>query len=223
MKVTQTDVSTNRDEFEEGRHRDRRLQRYAACARGQRRTDCLARLPARLVIKLITYGLGIGFAITQHLLSLQSNVVVVARGRAVLDALAAQYSAYVEVVTADLGDAAMGQHAVNAALARWGRLDGLVVNHGVLEPVQRVADADVEEWRRAFDVNLFSAVALVRASDGAELDSKCEQECWLTSAHRPRPRSPRFESLEAALCSARRARRPRRLHHGDATERASAH
>ena len=91
--------------------------------------------------------------------------MVVARSRGALDALAAQHGAHVEVVAADLGDAAMPWHAVRAALARWGRLDGLVVNHGVLEPVQRVADADFEEWRRAFDVNLFSAVALVCASE----------------------------------------------------------
>ena len=106
------------------------------------------------------------------MLSLRSNVVVVARSRAVLDALAAQHSAHVEVVAADLGNPATGQHVVDAALARWGRLDGLVVNHGVLEPVQRVADADLEEWRRAFDVNLFSAVALVCASEGARLPRK---------------------------------------------------
>jgi len=39
----------------------------------------------------------------------------------------------------------------------------------VLEPVQRVADADIKEWRRAFDVNFFAAVALVRTNERARV------------------------------------------------------
>lgn len=42
-----------------------------------------------------------------------------------------------------------------------GRLDALIVNHGTLNPVKRVADSTPKEWRSAFDVNVFSAVGLV--------------------------------------------------------------
>ena len=51
---------------------------------------------------------------------------------------------------------------VRIAQSKWGRLDGLVINHAMLEPVGRVAsDARVTAWQEAFNVNLFSAVALV--------------------------------------------------------------
>lgn len=43
----------------------------------------------------------------------------------------------------------------------FGRLDGVVVNHGVLSPITRLADSSVEEWKKLYDANLFSALALV--------------------------------------------------------------
>ncbi len=48
------------------------------------------------------------------------------------------------------------------ALKSYGRLDGLVVNHGVLAPMKRIADSTPEEWRKLYDANLFSALAFVR-------------------------------------------------------------
>jgi len=38
------------------------------------------------------------------------------------------------------------------------------VNHGILDAVTRIADCNPEDWRRVFDVNFFSAVALVKAA-----------------------------------------------------------
>lgn len=52
------------------------------------------------------------------------------------------------------------------AIKTHGKLDSLIVNHGVLKPMTTVAKASVEEWKQAYDVNLFSALALVRC--GAE-------------------------------------------------------
>lgn len=45
-----------------------------------------------------------------------------------------------------------------------GRIDGLVVNHAALEPIKRVADSTVDEWKRLYDINLFSPLALVQAA-----------------------------------------------------------
>lgn len=41
------------------------------------------------------------------------------------------------------------------------QIDGLIVNHGTLTPVKRIADSTPEEWRSLYDVNFFSAVAFV--------------------------------------------------------------
>jgi len=40
----------------------------------------------------------------------------------------------------------------------------LVINHGTLSPVKRIADSDPSEWRSTYDVNFFSAVAFVRST-----------------------------------------------------------
>ena len=50
------------------------------------------------------------------------------------------------------------------ALTKFGRLDGMVVSHGVLQPLSRLDNAPLEEWKQLYDVNLFSGVALVRLS-----------------------------------------------------------
>lgn len=67
----------------------------------------------------------------------------------------------VEILAGDLTDLSLGQKAVDLAIERFGRLDGLVVNHGAVEPVQKVVDANLNEWREAFDLNVFSAIAMV--------------------------------------------------------------
>ena len=87
---------------------------------------------------------------------------MVARSREALEKLQNKYDGRVEVLAGDLGDLSLGQRVVDLALKKWGRLDGLVVNHGKLEPVERIADAHIDEWQRSFDVNVFSAIAMVR-------------------------------------------------------------
>lgn len=49
------------------------------------------------------------------------------------------------------------EHAVKS----FGRLDGIVINHAVIGPIKRLADASVEEWAQVYNANLFSALALV--------------------------------------------------------------
>jgi NADP-dependent 3-hydroxy acid dehydrogenase YdfG len=86
----------------------------------------------------------------------------VSRTTSALFALRDQYGASrVEVLAGDMGDMSVSAKAVELAQSRWGRLDGLVVNHGTLDPVKKIGDGDVKEWRRAFDVNVFGAVGLV--------------------------------------------------------------
>lgn len=62
-------------------------------------------------------------------------------------------------------DAGVAGQAVELALSRWGRLDAVVVNHGSLDPVGKIGEGSVEGWRRAFEVNVFSAVGLVSFFD----------------------------------------------------------
>lgn len=55
----------------------------------------------------------------------------------------------------------VGPKAVSAALEAFSRINGLILNHGALNPVKRISDSTPEEWRAAYDVNFFSAIAFV--------------------------------------------------------------
>jgi NAD(P)-dependent dehydrogenase (short-subunit alcohol dehydrogenase family) len=53
---------------------------------------------------------------------------------------------------------------VKEALDRFGRLDALVNNAGVLSPVMPLADADPDAWARNIGVNLLAPFYLIRAA-----------------------------------------------------------
>ncbi|KAK2808431.1 hypothetical protein FQN50_004639 [Emmonsiellopsis sp. PD_5] len=107
---------------------------------------------------------GIGLAIAHRLLRSPSshNLILHARTAAPLQQLQEQYGAHrVEVVTGDASDMSLGEKAVGVALRAFGRLDGMVLNHGTLGSVTRLEDADLEGWREGVDVNFVSLVGFV--------------------------------------------------------------
>lgn len=107
-------------------------------------------------------GRGIGLAVSQYLLRASHKVVLVSRTQSELEALKAQYPSQVEYLAADLTDFENAPKVTDLALKSFGQLDGIVINHGVLSPMKRVADSTAEEWRKLFDANFFSAIALVK-------------------------------------------------------------
>ncbi|KAF1978346.1 NAD(P)-binding protein [Bimuria novae-zelandiae CBS 107.79] len=118
-----------------------------------------------MVIILTGASRGIGLAAAHHLLAQSHKLVLVSRTAGPLNQLRDHYGTdRVEVLTGDLSDLSLAAKAVERAESRWGCLDSLIVNHGSLDPVKKVADARVEEWRKAFDTNVFSAVALVQSA-----------------------------------------------------------
>ncbi|KAJ9203794.1 hypothetical protein DTO164E3_2148 [Paecilomyces variotii] len=109
---------------------------------------------------------GIGWVIAQYLLKApgSNNVLVIARSQEPLQKLKEQYGGQVEYMTGDLADLSIAKKAVDKALASFGRLDGLVLNHGILGQVGKIAEADPQQWKHGFDVNFTSLVAFVRAA-----------------------------------------------------------
>ncbi|GAB7364593.1 hypothetical protein MBLNU230_g5399t1 [Neophaeotheca triangularis] len=116
------------------------------------------------VIILTGASRGIGLAIAHYLLKANHKVVVLARSEGPLKELETKYPGQVGVLSGDLADFSLGKKAVELAREKFDRVDGLIVNHGVLDPVQRVAESSAEAWRKAFDVNFFSAVAMTEAA-----------------------------------------------------------
>ena len=107
---------------------------------------------------------GVGWVISHFLLRQSHRLVVIARTEEPLRNFASQYQDQVAILAGDLSDLSLGSKAVELASSRWQRLDGVIVNHGVLDPVKRLENTSAEEWRAAYDVNLFSAVAMCKAA-----------------------------------------------------------
>jgi 3-oxoacyl-[acyl-carrier protein] reductase len=72
----------------------------------------------------------------------------------------------VETLVADVGDAAQVEAVVARAVDRFGRLDVLISNAGVLSPNGRIHNLSTEDWERAFRVNVLGAVNGIRAAVG---------------------------------------------------------
>jgi NADP-dependent 3-hydroxy acid dehydrogenase YdfG len=99
---------------------------------------------------------GIGEATALELARLGAKVAVAARRRDRLDALAAQIGELggeALVIEADITDEVVARGAVESTVERFGRLDTVIANAGVmlLGPIE---DAPVDEWERMLDLNL---------------------------------------------------------------------
>ncbi len=73
-------------------------------------------------------------------------------------------AAPVETVLADVSDPAQVESVVARAVERFGRLDVLISNAGVLSPNGRIHNLATEDWERAFRVNVLGAVNGIRAA-----------------------------------------------------------
>jgi len=70
-------------------------------------------------------------------------------------------------ILADVSDAAQVDAVVHTAVERFGHLDVLISNAGVLSPNGRIHNLATEDWERAFRVNVLGAVHGVRAAVAA--------------------------------------------------------
>lgn len=112
-------------------------------------------------------SVGLGAAIAEALAALGARVALAARRRDAVDALAARINASggeALALTCDIADQAQVKAAVAATVARFGRLDHLVNNAGVIEPIGRFLDVDPVEWTRLIDINLNGAMFALHAS-----------------------------------------------------------
>ena len=69
-----------------------------------------------------------------------------------------------EVVTADVSDLAQVEAVVARAVERYGRLDAVIGNAGVLSPNGRIHNLATEDWERAFRVNVLGAAHAIKAA-----------------------------------------------------------
>jgi meso-butanediol dehydrogenase / (S,S)-butanediol dehydrogenase / diacetyl reductase len=72
----------------------------------------------------------------------------------------------VETMLADVSDYDQVEAVVAQTVERFGRLDVLISNAGVLSPNGRIHNLRTEDWERAFRVNVLGAVNGIRAAVG---------------------------------------------------------
>lgn len=120
---------------------------------------------------LITGGSkGIGYGVAEVLIKQGINVAVTSRSQESADEAAASLNQIREGaaigIQSDVRNLESQQKAVDAVLAKWGRLDYLIANAGVGH-FAPVSELTAEQWHETIDINLtgvfFSAKAAIKA------------------------------------------------------------
>jgi len=107
---------------------------------------------------------GIGAAAARAFAAAGANVVLAARDRAAVERIAGEIGDAAVGLACDVTDMAQVQAAVDLAVSRFGALDVLIGNAGVIEPITRLDAADAADWGRAIDINLKGVFHGMRAA-----------------------------------------------------------
>ena len=112
-------------------------------------------------------GRGIGRAIAIAFAGAGAAVCCAARTRAQIEAVAAEIEAAggrALAVTTDVADPASVERAIAETAARFGGLDILLINAGVLPQKSEVAQSDAAAWSQTIAINLTGAYYCARAA-----------------------------------------------------------
>ena len=124
----------------------------------------------RRVVAIIGAGGALGAAVSAQLAGEPATDVVLSDvSAASLDATVAGLATTegpVETMLADVSDYDQVEAVVTRAVERFGRLDVLISNAGILSPNGRIHNLRTEDWERSFRVNVLGAVNGIRAAVG---------------------------------------------------------
>ncbi len=121
----------------------------------------------RPVVLVTGASRGLGAATARALAGLSADLALTARSAEALEQVAAacrERGANVVVVAGDLTDPDLPGALVARAVEAFGRLDAVVNNAGVLDPIAPLAEADHARWSFNLRLNLLAPVLLIRAA-----------------------------------------------------------
>jgi NAD(P)-dependent dehydrogenase (short-subunit alcohol dehydrogenase family) len=109
---------------------------------------------------------GIGAAAAQAFAAAGANVALVARSREQITELAGQIGKQALAIPCDVSRYWEAEQAVNAAIQTFGKIDVVVNNAGVIDPIGALSHVDPEAWGKAIDINLKGVMHGMRAAMG---------------------------------------------------------
>ena len=126
---------------------------------------------AQKVVLVTGAAHGIGRATARQLLDEGWLVGAVDLSGAYLERIFGKQTRRVALIEGDIGDEHTAKRAVTATIERFGQLDGVVSNAGMMirKPIRQLTLA---EWRRVLDVNLTAAFLLAKAAEKALRQTK---------------------------------------------------
>src|SRR5215210_3014496 len=109
---------------------------------------------------------GIGRATARQLLDEGWNIGAVDVTAADLARVFGKQARRLLTIEGDIGDEATAKRAVTVTIERFGQLDGVVSNAGIMirKPIRQLT---IAEWRRVLDVNLTAAFLLAKVAERA--------------------------------------------------------
>jgi NAD(P)-dependent dehydrogenase (short-subunit alcohol dehydrogenase family) len=107
---------------------------------------------------------GIGAEAARAFAAAGANVVLLARSRGSLEALAGEIGERALALAGDVSRFEDMEAAVARTVERFGTLDVLVNNAGVIEPIAHMAEADPKAWGQVIDINLKGVFFGMRAA-----------------------------------------------------------
>lgn len=106
---------------------------------------------------------GIGAAAASALAGAGATVVLTARDGTLVEEVARSIGGMASARACDVSDYAGFAALVAETRTRFGRLDVLVNNAGVIEPIASIAESDPAIWARNVEINLIGAYNAIRA------------------------------------------------------------
>ena len=106
---------------------------------------------------------GIGAAASAALAKAGATVVMTARDGKLTEDVARSIGGSASARACDVSDYAAVEALVTETKSRFGRLDALINNAGVIDPIASIADSDPKAWARNIDINLNGAYYAIRA------------------------------------------------------------
>lgn len=107
---------------------------------------------------------GIGAAAARVFARVGASVALVSRGEEAIAALAGEIGPQALAIPCDVARYWEVAAAVDATVRAFGRLDVIVNNAGVIEPVARMAESDPDAWGQVIDINLKGVYHGMRAA-----------------------------------------------------------